>query len=90
MDYKRIQAARHAELDEALLRTVLAERSRLHNKLQLLLAEIEGAHKIVAQYQKEILALQPEVAELRQAIELMDAHARDIESDQDRWHRLLA
>ncbi|HEY9899812.1 MAG TPA: hypothetical protein V6D00_11570 [Pantanalinema sp.] len=90
MDYKRIQAARHAELDEALLRTVHAEQSRLHNKLQLLLAEIEGAHKIIAQYQKDILELQPQVAELRQALEMLDGHARDIESDQDRWHRLLA
>jgi phage shock protein A len=90
MDFKRIQAARHAELDEALLRAVLAEKSRIQNKLQLMLAEIEGAHKIVAQYQREILELQPQVAELRAALDILEGHARDIASDKDRWDRQLA
>lgn len=90
MDFRRIQAQRHAELDDVLLRSVHAEQARLQNKLHLMLSEIEGARKIIAEYQDQIRELEPQVAHLQETLDMLEHQEREIENDQARWQSQMA
>lgn len=90
MDFRRLQVQRQAELDDALLRSLGAERARLNGKLKTLLNEIEGARKIIAEYQAQIRELEPAIGDLRTAMGEMERQEAEILADQARCHRLLA
>ena len=90
MDFRQIHAKRQAELDEALLRSLHAEETRLQNKLKGLLNEIEGAQRIISEYQQIIRDNEGLVAELQKEVDSLASQERDIVSDQQRWQTLLA
>lgn len=90
MDFRRLRAQRQAELDEALLRGLSAERARLNAKLKAILNEIEGTQKIIAEYQALIRDLEPMVQEIRQVMGDLDQQEQEIRSDQARWQGQLA
>lgn len=90
MDFRRIQAQRHAELDDVLLRSVHAEQARLQNKLHLMLSEIEGARKIIAEYQDQIRELEPQAAHLQETLDMLEHQEREIQNDQARWQSQMA
>lgn len=90
MDFRQIHAKRQAELDEALLRSLHAEETRLNNKLKMLVNEIEGAQKIIAEYQQAIVERQGQVEDLQREIDSLAHQGREIVSDQQRWFNQLA
>lgn len=90
MDFRRLQVQRQAELDDALLRSLGAERARLNGKLKTLLNEIEGTRKIIAEYQAQIRELEPVISDLRTAMGEMERQEAEILADQARCQRLLA
>lgn len=90
MDFRRLKAQRQAELDETLLRSLAAERTRFQSKLKTLLYEIEGIQKIIAEYQAQIRDLEPAIDELRQAMGDLDLQEQEILADQARWQSQLA
>lgn len=90
MDYKRIHAQRQAELDEELLRWLHAEQARLENRLKLMLNEIEGAQRIITEYQQHILETQLLVSEVRTTLEDLDTQESEIMSDRAHWQQKLA
>lgn len=90
MDFRRLQAQRQAELDEALLRELGAERARLNGKLKTLLNEIEGIRKVISEYQAQIGELEPAVAELRAVMGELERQEQEIVADHARWQEQLA
>lgn len=90
MDFRRLQAQRQAELNEALLRELSAERARLNGKLKTLLNEIEGIRKIIAEYQAQIGDLEPAVAQLRTVMGELERQEQEILTDHARWQQQLA
>ncbi|HEY9855182.1 MAG TPA: hypothetical protein V6D05_05545 [Stenomitos sp.] len=90
MDFRRLQAQRQAELDEALLREIGAERARLNGKLKTLLNEIEGIRKILVEYQARITDLEPAVADLRALVGELERQEHELLADHARWLEKLA
>lgn len=90
MDFRRLQAQRQAELNESLLRDMTAEHARLNSKLKGLLNEIEGIHKLLAEYQARIRELEPAAAELQAMIAELERQEQEIASEHARWVQLLA
>jgi len=90
MDFRRLQAQRQAELDEALLREIGAERARLNGKLKTMLNEIEGIRKIIVEYQARITDLEPAIADLRTLMGELERQEQEIVTDHARWLEKLA
>lgn len=90
MDYKRIHAQRQAELNAEVLRWLHAEQSRLENRLKLMLSEIEGAQRIINEYQQHILETQLQVSEVRRTLDDLEAQETAIVHDRDHWQDRLA
>lgn len=89
MDFRRLRAQRQAELDEALLRGLSAERARLHAKLKALCNEIEGTQKIIAEYQALIRDQEPMVQDIRRTMDELERQEQEILADHARWQSQL-
>lgn len=89
MDFKRLQAERMSEMDEALLREVATERARVTNRVQMVLAELEGQRRAVEELLGQIHEREQWVESLRGELASLDRQTRDISEDRARWLQAL-
>lgn len=89
MDYRRLHAERIAELDEALLRDLTADKVRLANRLQLTLGEIEGLGRAIEELLLRLHERETEVTGMRATLQVLAEQERELSADRARWLRVL-
>lgn len=87
---ERIEAQRRVEIDESLLRGVRAEALRLRSRARMLEGEIAGAKRVIEQKEQQVREAEERMAEIDDALVLVEKHQQALLDDQQAWRLELA
>ena len=90
LDFDYLKARRLSEMNEALLRGVLAERQKLLARLNVLQGQVAGARAVIAQKESQIQRAEPQVAALQADLERLERQERELRLEQSAGKEKLA
>ncbi len=87
---ERTEAQRRIEVDDALLRNVRSDATRLRARAQLLRGEIAGARQAIEEKERRIHEAEASLAALDERLASLTAHETQLLDDQSAWSGRLA